>query len=171
MLVPPTLSDPREPVSVLLIGPLVEDHVSLQHILGRSNWLFRKVSTCREALAHVRQYDTAVVICERDLPDGDWRLMMSKFESLPLRPNLIVTSRLADDLLWAEVLNLGGYDVLAQPIDSAEVCRVVFLAWHEHNRRARVSAEGETAPHKTKASAAAASFPEDHFKGAKLKAR
>ena len=149
MLIPPALSNPREPASVLLVSPLVEDHVSLQHIFDRSNWLFRKVSTCREALAHACQYDTAVVICERDLPDGDWKLMMSRFESLPLRPNLIVTSRLADDLLWAEVLNLGGYDVLAQPFDSAEVCRVVFLAWHEHSRRARVSAEGETAPHKT----------------------
>jgi len=157
MAVPPPFSDPREPVSVLLISPRVEDHASLQHIFDRSkfNWLFRAVSTCGEALAHAWEYDTAVVICEQFLPDGDWKLMMSKFESLPLRPTLIVTSRLADDLLWAEVLNLGGYDVLAQPFDSDEVCRVVFLAWHEYNRRARVSAEGETAPHKTRASAAA----------------
>ena len=31
-------------------------------------------------------------------------------------------------LLWAEVLNLGGYDVLAQPFDELEVRRVVALA-------------------------------------------
>src|SRR5579871_6548713 len=101
MFVPAALTDPSEPVSALLISPLIEDHVSLRQIFDRSNWLFRKVSTCREALAHARRYDTAVVICERDLPDGDWKLMMSKFESLALRPNLIVTSRLADELLWA----------------------------------------------------------------------
>lgn len=157
MLIPAALSDPREPISALLISPVVEDQISLQHIFDRSNWLFRKVSTCREASAHACQYDTAVVICERDLPDGDWKLMMSTFERLPLRPNLIVTSGVADDLLWAEVLNLGGYDVLAQPFDSEEVYRVVFLAWHEYTRRARVSAEkSEAVFKKPQASPAAA---------------
>ena len=42
---------------------------------------------------------------------------------------MIVTSRLADDRLWAEVLNLGGYDVLAKPFDASEVARVVGTAW------------------------------------------
>jgi DNA-binding NtrC family response regulator len=61
-------------------------------------------------------------------------------------PNLIVTSRLADDELWAEVLNLGGYDVLAQPFDPQEVYRIVFQAWHEQKRRVQESAERKTAP-------------------------
>jgi DNA-binding response OmpR family regulator len=40
-----------------------------------------------------------------------------------------VTSRLADDRLWAEVLNIGGYDVLAKPFVPAEVFRTISLAW------------------------------------------
>jgi hypothetical protein len=31
--------------------------------------------------------------------------------------------------MWAEVLNLGAYDVLAQPFDPAEVFRVLTAAW------------------------------------------
>jgi DNA-binding NtrC family response regulator len=130
---------PRNPpgfVKVLLISSVSEDHVSLQHIFDHSNWLLHKVSTCRAALAFACENDIAVVICERDLPDGDWKLALSEFDRLPLWPNLIVTSRLANDEFWAEVLNLGGYDVLAQPFDSNEVYRVVFLAWHERERRA-----------------------------------
>jgi len=149
------LPNTGEPVTVLLVSPLPEDHASIQGILDGSNWLLRKVFTCRDALAHACDCYSAVVICERDLPDGNWKSLLSKFESLPLRPNLIVTSRLADDLLWAEVLNLGGYDVLAQPFDADEVFRVVSLAWHEHNRRARISTEGQTAPKMNKVSAAA----------------
>jgi hypothetical protein len=87
------------------------------------------VSTCREGLAYLRGNDTPVVICERDLADGNWKLVLNGFDGLPMPPNLIVTSRLADDELWAEVLNLGGYDVLAQPFDTEEVYRIVFLAW------------------------------------------
>ena len=137
MLTPRASSNPPEVVKVLLISPLFEDHVSLRHIFDHSNWLLHIVSTCREALAYACENDTSVVICERDLPDGDWKVVLSGFDSQPRRPNLIVTSSLADDELWADVLNLGGYDVLAQPFDSEEVFRMVFLAWHEHRRRAQ----------------------------------
>jgi FixJ family two-component response regulator len=63
-----------------------------------------------------------VVICERSLADGDWKDLLGK------TARLIVTSHAADEALWAEVLNLGGYDVLAQPFDEQEVRRVVALA-------------------------------------------
>ena len=42
---------------------------------------------------------------------------------------LIVTSRLADASLWAEVLNLGGYDLLAKPFNRQEVRHVLTSAW------------------------------------------
>jgi DNA-binding response OmpR family regulator len=41
---------------------------------------------------------------------------------------LIVCSLLADDRLWAEVLNIGGYDVLMKPFLPIEVTRVVRMA-------------------------------------------
>jgi len=39
-----------------------------------------------------------------------------------------VYSRLADESLWAQVLNLGGFDVLMTPFEPAEVLRVTFAA-------------------------------------------
>jgi DNA-binding response OmpR family regulator len=39
-----------------------------------------------------------------------------------------VTSRLADERLWVEVVNLGGFDVLAQPFYTREVLRSVNAA-------------------------------------------
>jgi len=38
---------------------------------------------------------------------------------------LIVTSRVADARLWAEVLNLGGFDVIAKPFHAPEVLHVL----------------------------------------------
>jgi DNA-binding response OmpR family regulator len=139
----PTLQAPAkaaEVVKVLLVSSLPETRLSLRGIFDHPNWLLHEVSTCRQALAYIRENNGAVVICERDLPDGDWKLMLSTFDSLPVQPNLIVTSRLADEGLWAEVLNLGGYDVLAQPFEMQEVFREVFLAWHAQKRRAQESA-------------------------------
>jgi DNA-binding NtrC family response regulator len=48
---------------------------------------------------------------------------------------LIVTSRLADDRLWAEALNLGAYDVIAKPFDASEVVRIAGLACAHWNQR------------------------------------
>jgi hypothetical protein len=148
-------SNPAEVVKVLLISSQSEDKISLQHIFNHSNWFLYTASTCREALAYLSHNDTAVVICEQDLPDGDWKLVLNRLDSLPMPPNLIVTSRLADNELWAEVLNLGGYDVLAQPFDAQEVYRVVFLAWHAHKRRIHGSAERNPGPETAQAKSCA----------------
>ncbi len=43
-------------------------------------------------------------------------------------PPLIVSSCLADDRLWVEVLDLGGYDLLMKPFTPVEVMRVVEMA-------------------------------------------
>jgi hypothetical protein len=48
--------------------------------------------------------------------------------SLSAPPKLIVSSRLADHRLWAEVLNLGGFDLLMTPFENEEVLRVTRAA-------------------------------------------
>jgi hypothetical protein len=47
---------------------------------------------------------------------------------------VIVSSRLADERLWAEVLNLGGYDVLGMPFEPEKVLRVADSAWRAWKR-------------------------------------
>jgi DNA-binding response OmpR family regulator len=43
----------------------------------------------------------------------------------PNAPSLIVSSRLADEHLCAEALNLGAFDVLAKPFNKMDVIRSV----------------------------------------------
>ena len=73
--------------------------------------------------------ETRVVITERDLPPGDWKDALSALQQLPRQPLLIVTSRLADEELWSEVLNLGAHNVLAKPFRAVEVQWVLESAW------------------------------------------
>ena len=76
----------------------------------------------------VRSWRPNVVICEQNLPDGTWQDLLGDLQSLSRPPMLIVCSLLADDRLWAEVLNIGGYDVLMKPFQAIEVARVVRMA-------------------------------------------
>ena len=65
--------------------------------------------------------EISVVISETHLPDGSWKDLLAHVMLRTASTALVVTSKLADEFLWAEVLNLGGYDVLAQPFDRDEV--------------------------------------------------
>jgi len=68
-------------------------------------------------------------VTERDLTLGNWKDVLAAIQQLPRTPLLIVTARLADELLWAEVLNLGGHDVLSQPFQVSELLWVLGNAW------------------------------------------
>ncbi len=83
---------------------------------------------CEHASGYLADSRISVVICEALLPDGTWKDLLTRMASTNASPLLVVTSDVADESLWAEVLNLGGYDVLAQPFDPEEVTRVVGSA-------------------------------------------
>jgi DNA-binding NtrC family response regulator len=125
----------RPTTTILLVSQLREDHVDLRRLLGRVRGETREVYCCREAITAIAEHDPDVVLCEAYLPDGDWRDLLENLSHRRNPPCLIVTSRVADEYLWAEVLNLGGYDVLAKPFDAEEVCRVVGLACEHHQER------------------------------------
>ena len=128
-----------EGVKVLLVSPLDDDHRFLMQILRHSKWKYWVARSRSEALAFLRDNAVSVLICEADLIDGTWRDLLDATTCMEHAPLLIVTSRFADDALWAEVLNLGGHNVLAQPFDSKEVFRVVANAWLHWKNRGKYS--------------------------------
>ena len=126
-------------LTVLSVSGLEEDRVALGHIFSHSNWRLLSARNLEEACAALRTETISVTICERDLPDGTWKNLLVELEVCDPPPVLVVSSRVADDRLWAEVLNLGGCDVLAKPFDSKEVVWSVSMAWNDWKTRSRQS--------------------------------
>ena len=120
--------------TILSVSPFEQDHMSVQSS-DQAEWALYKANTLGSALKLLRQRDIAVVLCERDLAPGTWTGMLEQMNRMPEAPPLIVTSRLADEGLWVEALNLGAYDVLAKPFDRRELVRSISLAsLHWRNR-------------------------------------
>jgi DNA-binding NtrC family response regulator len=125
-----------EPATTILsVSHLVEDHVYLRRLRDRARWETREAYCCREAIAAIAEQHPDVVLCEASLPDGNWKDLLEDLSRRLNPPYLIVTSHVADEHLWAEVLNMGGYDVLAKPFDPEELCRVVQFACEHHQER------------------------------------
>ena len=124
-----SISSPERTALVLAVSPLTADRLRLREILSQGNWKLHEASGCHEALELLRGLSVPVLLCERDHADGNWEDLLQATARLPAPPNLIVFSRLADESLWAQVLNLGGFDVLMTPFEAEEVLRVTFAAW------------------------------------------
>jgi len=129
-------------VNVLAILPSPEDQTSLTQIFRHSHWGLHFADALGRAGPAIDELAVGVVISHSKLPDAGWQDVLQELQFRPLEPVLIVASRLADDGLWAEVLNLGGYDVLAIPFQTQEVIRSVSLAWR-HWRDGVVAGRGK----------------------------
>jgi DNA-binding response OmpR family regulator len=132
----------KELRSALLVSPFADDHQSLGEIFARENWMLYSADTFAAALAFLENHPVSVVITERDLPLGDWKDALGILQQTADPPLLVVTSRLADERLWAEVLNLGGHDVVSKPFRAAEIHWVLESAWlrsHPKQKRRRVA--------------------------------
>jgi len=115
--------------TILAVFPLGEDRTAIERIFEPPNWRVYFAWTLEEARAALRLSAVGVVISESHLPDGHtWKELLTEVQGVPDPPLLVVADHLADDRLWAEVLNLGGYDLLTKPLDAREVLRTVSLA-------------------------------------------
>ena len=119
----------REPsVSALMVGEFENDRLLVHGIFSKLGWRLFEAQTRRQAMHCLEQNPVQVVMAESHVPHWNWKMVLRDLRRLLHPPQLIVTSKLADDTLWAEVLNVGGYDVLARPFQSDEVERVVASA-------------------------------------------
>ena len=122
-------------LKVLAVSPFENDHESLRSIFNHSTWTLLHADRLSAASTALKREDIHVVVCERDLVPGTWKDLLQEVNGLAHPPSLIVTSRLADERLWAEALNLGAWDVLAKPFDPTEVLRSMKSGWQHWRYR------------------------------------
>ena len=118
----PIVSDSKS--CLLSISGNPDDHKTLNRIVDHKVWQVVTARTCRSGIRRLEK-GVDVIFSECSLADGTWKDIMNRVAVIAASPPLIVTSRLADAYLWSEVLNLGGFDVLAKPLNENEVRQVL----------------------------------------------
>ena len=127
----------RFPDWVLAVNLADTDRRVLAAISDTMSWRLVCAERLEPALRKAASQAVRVVLCARDLPDANWQVLFKRVRDLAHSPRFIVVSRLADESLWAEVLNLGGYDVLTTPFRGEEVSRVLSYAMAAPLRRSQ----------------------------------
>jgi len=141
------LEEPTANRVILAVFPPGEDRSLLHNILNNSRWQLVFTRTLEETKIALRSCSVAVILSEGVLSDGHgWKDILYELQIMSNSPALIVADRLADEALWAEVLNLGGHDLLTKPFDAKELLHALTTACHfDDDQRERAPATGEAA--------------------------
>lgn len=101
---------------------------SVEKAITGTGWTLYRTRNIADGLSTVINHEINVILTDCVLPDGTWMEMIQAFHSCRNAPRVIVVSPCPDDRLWMDVLQDGGYDVLATPLDRKEVVRVAKMA-------------------------------------------
>ena len=119
-------------ISALLVGDFELDQQLIRELFIRLGWTLFEARGREDAVQYLETHLVHVVLLENKSSDWGWKRALRHLNSSCRRPaQLVVASRHADETLWSEVLNQGGYDVLIQPLDCRELERVMISA-HRH---------------------------------------
>jgi len=115
-------------VTALVVMPQERRSVLLDHLCSiRAHVL--TASSCGEAAELLRD-DPAVrvVLTDLSLPDGSWFDVLNRVGDLNTSAEVVVCARVADERLWTQVLEAGGFDILVEPYQEREVQRILSAA-------------------------------------------
>jgi DNA-binding NtrC family response regulator len=113
---------------ILFISGRQEDARELAQMVQDLPLLLHHAETLRQARSRLPRHEYQVVLTEAGLADGNWLDVMHLVRDDPRDIAVIVTDPHADARFWSEALNLGAYDLLAQPFYPPEVRRILSNA-------------------------------------------
>jgi DNA-binding NtrC family response regulator len=111
---------------VLFVSPFPQDARSLTQMLDGVSLPLVHASSVKDAASKLETDNFQVVLTEANLEDGTWLDVLRIARST--NTELVVTHPWADARFWAEAINMGAYDLLAQPFFRTEVRRVLTSA-------------------------------------------
>jgi len=120
-------------IRVLLVGEYdPDDRALVRRVCRLHKWKLLRAARRRQAIWTLRHSEVHVVIADPTTAVWNFREALMDLRHLHPVPALIVASGCADGRLWAEVLSVGGHDVLSRPFDADEVRRAVVSAHYRH---------------------------------------
>jgi len=110
---------------ILFVSPHREDATVVSRMLGSHSVSIEHVADVKQARVKMQSRRYEVILSAANLPDGTWLEVLDLARRLSPHSEVIVTDRNADARFWAEALNMGAYDLIAQPFASGEVQRIL----------------------------------------------
>ena len=113
---------------ILLVMPPQRRDV-LMNYLEEAGMEVSFARNCREALRKLNEglhYD--LVLVDSRISGGSWREILQFVRDTRTPYEVIICSRFGDEQLWAEMIEMGAFDLIPEPYDRLEVLRILQAA-------------------------------------------
>jgi CheY-like chemotaxis protein len=137
----PEASPATEPVKLVAVTTNAGDEAELRRIAAECGWNISVAKSSAEAVSLLQQSPVPLVICDRDLPEENWREALAQIAGLPQAVCVLLASAVVDEYLWNEVIQNHGYDVVTKPYRREDLMRAVTFAWSWRGWACRQRAE------------------------------
>ncbi len=102
---------------------------ALVNHLARMDANILTARSCGEAARVLRdEPEVRLVLTDLVLPDGSWFDVLNRVGDVKGDATVVVCARVADERLWTQVLEAGGFDLLVEPYQGHEVQRILEAA-------------------------------------------
>ena len=116
------------PINIVVLAESDSIKSGIGAIAQRNGWRIRPCSTLREAIKEISHPSDCVVLSESRIGDTSWRDVLAYLHRCTPPVPLIVFAKFADENLWVDVLDAGGFDVVLFPFEEHELVRVLNSA-------------------------------------------
>ena len=121
--------DGPDEVRLLAITRGADEKAALVRIAADLRWKLTIAASTDEAIQLLGDEPLPLVICDRDLPDEDWRQAVARIAGRRDVLCVVLASAVVDDYLWDEVIKQRGYDVVNKPFEADQLRRAATFAW------------------------------------------
>lgn len=118
----------RVQTPVLLASERDDDYQNLQALLYNTKWSVERAISWTDVYSFCDRVVNQVVLLDRHFQGSDWRRSVSSLPNPAANRCLILLSDVSDPYLWNELVQHGGFDVLARPFESSALFRTLAFA-------------------------------------------
>ena len=127
----------KDILALLIFGESTSP-LDLRKALQRQSIKTRQVQSCTEAKQFIeRGVRPDIIFSDTSVEDGTWADILSMVRKEPTSAEVVVVSRLPSTKLYMEVMENGGFDLIAPPFTQADLECIVESATVDVSKRWR----------------------------------
>jgi len=116
-------------IPVLIVTSRAEDVAELSSILEGTPWELTDASHAEDAAAALKVASAPILLFDRDAAGPSWQKTMRELIKSRRSACVVLLSSVADQYLWEEVVQHGGFDLLSRPFRKETVLSTLVFAY------------------------------------------
>jgi|ERR1035437_4519119 FixJ family two-component response regulator len=116
-------------IPLLIVTSHTEDVEELKSILRETPWELTDASHLEDPSAALKGAAVPILLFDRDSAGACWQVTMRRLIKTRRGVCVVLLSSVADQYLWDEVVQHGGFDLLTRPFRKEQVLSTLMFAY------------------------------------------